>query len=151
MSIELLQTLAWVAFIASGVFLVIAIVLFFLLDVPKLYGDVSGRTAQKAIEAIREQNEKSGNKAYRPSAVNAERGKITDKITQSGKIQPGTNGLPIGVGTEKLNTADLAFHSPETTLLEAEQTTLLPQQPASGQAVCVDVEMSFLASREIIE
>lgn len=43
MTVELLQTLSMAAYIAAGVLLLTAVALFFLLDVPKLYGDVSGR------------------------------------------------------------------------------------------------------------
>ena len=127
MTVELLQTLSLVAYIAAGVLFLVAVALFFLLDVPKLYGDVSGRTAKKAIEAIRQQNESSGNKAYKPSAVNAERGKLTDKITQSGRLQSQTAGLPVSVGTEKFATSTLAPRPNETTVLaetsEGEETT----------------------------
>lgn len=127
MTVELLQTLSLAAYIAAGVLFLLAVALFFLLDVPKLYGDVSGRTAKKAIEAIRQQNESTGNKAYKPSAVNAERGKLTDKITPSGKLESRTDGLAVSVGTEKFATAALASQTNETTLLEtgANETTLL--------------------------
>jgi len=132
MTVEVLQILAIVAFIASGVLLLAALALFFLLDVPKLYGDVSGRTAQKAIEAIRKQNEETGNKAYKPSAVNQARGKLTDKISNSGRTIQKTSGLPIGTGTEKLSTGVLkaqAQQAAETTLLEqTAETTLLVGQ-----------------------
>lgn len=129
MTVELLQTLSLVSFIIAGVIFLIGVALFFLLDVPKLYGDVSGRTAKKAIEAIRQQNESSGNKAYKPSAVNAERGKITDKITQSGRLQSQTAGLPVSVGTEKISTSGLHPQSNETTVLSkpAGETTVLNQ------------------------
>lgn len=173
MTIELLQTMSTAAFVASGVLLLITIALFFLLDVPKLFGDVSGRTAKKAIEAIRQQNESTGNKAYKPSAVNAARGKLTDKITPSGKLQSQTDGLPVSVGTEKFATATLAPNASETTILESRtdetvvldstmplesgKTTLL-----SGKDFCsvetqnieeftVDAELSFSGSSEIIE
>lgn len=136
MTVELLQTLSLVAYIAAGVLFLVAVALFFLLDVPKLYGDVSGRTAKKAIEAIRQQNESSGNKAYKPSAVNAERGKLTDKITQSGRLQSQTAGLPVSVGTEKFATSTLAPQSNETTVLAepANETTIL-EQPAGETTV----------------
>lgn len=173
MTIELLQTMSTAAFVASGVLLLITIALFFLLDVPKLFSDVSGRTAKKAIEAIRQQNESTGNKAYKPSAVNAARGKLTDKITPSGKLQSQTDGLPVSVGTEKFATATLAPNASETTILESRtdetvvldstmplesgKTTLL-----SGKDFCsvetqnieeftVDAELSFSGSSEIIE
>lgn len=132
MTVEVLQILAIVAFIAAGVLFLVALALFFLLDVPKLYGDVSGRTAQKAIEAIRKQNEETGNKAYKPSAVNQARGKLTDRISNSGRTIQKTSGLPIGTGTEKLSTGALkaqAQQAAETTLLEqSAETTLLTSQ-----------------------
>lgn len=167
MTVETLHLLSMVAYIAAFVLLVLAVVLFFLLDVPKLYGDISGRTARKAIEAIRKQNEASGNKAYKPSAVNAERGKLTDKITQSGRLQPSTAGLPVSVGTEKLDTATLIPQTgateqlptsiPETTLLYGQQETagetevLVQGNEVQGQTFVLDVEISFSASSEIIE
>lgn len=173
MTVELLQTLSLVAYIAAGVLFLVAVALFFLLDVPKLYGDVSGRTAKKAIEAIRQQNESTGNKAYKPSTVNAERGKLTDKITQSGRLQSQTAGLPVSVGTEKFATSTLAPQSNETTVLEGTtnettvltgtlpseggETTLLVNEEFHAEPVStdgkftVDVEMSFTGSSEIIE
>lgn len=167
MTAELLHMLSLVAYIAALVLLVLAVVLFFLLDIPKLYGDVSGRTARKAIEAIRQQNEATGNKAYKPSAVNAERGKLTDQITKSGKLRPRTAGLPVSVGTEKLETAALRPSGGETELLQpiSPETTMLSDPAAAtgqtevlvqgnvvqpGQFV-LEVEMSFAASSEIIE
>ena len=136
MTVELLQTLFLVAYIAAGILFLVAVALFFLLDVPKLYGDISGRTAKKAIEAIRQQNESTGNKAYKPSAVNAERGKLTDKITQSGRLQSQTAGLPVSVGTEKFATSTLAPQSNETTVLDgpAGETSVLAQ-PAGETTV----------------
>ena len=136
MTVELLQTLSLVAYIAAGVLFLVAVALFFLLDVPKLYGDVSGRTAKKAIEAIRQQNESTGNKAYKPSAVNAERGKLTDKITQSGRLQSQTAGLPVSVGTEKFATSTLAPQPNETTVLDGPvgETSVLAQ-PAGETTV----------------
>ncbi len=173
MTVELLQTLSLASYIAAGVFLLVGIALFFLLDVPKLYGDVSGRTARKAIENIRLHNESSGNKAYKPSAVNAERGKLTDKITQSGRLesQQTATGMHIHVGTEKFSTAMLDPKSNETTVLvenvgetsvmtgrlpNAGQTTLLRAEVNSGEVIRdsefkIDVEMSFIGSTEIIE
>lgn len=173
MTVELLQTLSIAAYVAAGVLLLTAIALFFLLDVPKLYGDVSGRTAKKAIEAIRQQNESTGNKAYKPSAVNAERGRLTDKITQSGRLQSQTEGLPVSVGTEKFDTSTLVPQPNETTVLEqlvgettvltadlphdSGETTLLVNeetekvQKSTDENFTVDVEMSFAGSSEIIE
>lgn len=176
MTVELLQTISLVSFIIAGVLLLLGIALFFLLDVPKLYGDISGRTAKKAIEAIRQQNESSGNKAYKPSAVNAERGKLTDKISHSGSVVGKTSGSGISVGTEKLHTDVLTAKANETTVLNngSSETTVLEHQGGAGETTVlaqnqvgvnsdesanipassgftVDVEMSFTGSSEIIE
>ena len=142
--------------------------MFFLLDVPKLIGDISGSTAKKAIEAIRQQNENTGDKVYKPSAVNASRGKITDKISPSGKLEQRSSGLSIGAQTEKLDTTDLTAAAIEaTTLLNASSetsdlqdgesgaTTILSENAASqdGQAdsISIDVDLNYTSSSEIIE
>lgn len=122
MSVELLQTLSLVSYILAGVCFLLCIALFFLLDVPKLFGDVTGSNAKKAIESIRQQNEYTGDKAYKPSAVNVARGKVTDKISPSGRLQS-KNSLTVAVGTEKFSTAKLQPNN-ETTVLSSETTVL---------------------------
>ena len=172
MSVELLNTLSLAAYIAAGVVFLVAVALFFLMNVPKLIGDISGSTAKKAIEAIRQQNENSGDKTYKPSTVNVARGKLTDKISPSGRLEQCTTGLSIGAQTEKFETTELLEAAQATSLLSnGNKTTLLSQsdpgattllsdqepkdekeqKPTSPVAVTVDVEMSFTGSSEIIE
>ena len=172
MSVELLNTLSLAAYITAGVLFLVAIALFFLLNVPKLIGDISGSTAKKAIEAIRQQNENTGDKAYKPSPVNAARGKLTDKISPSGKLERRTSGMGIGAQTEKFDTTELLEAAQATTLLstgnettvlnqsESGATTLLPdqeaghakdQKPTVPAGVTVEVEMGFTGSSELIE
>lgn len=167
MSVEFLQTLSMVSYIAAGVLFLGAVALFFLLNVPKLIGDISGSTAKKAIEAIRQQNESTGNKAYKPSFVNVSRGRVTDKISPSGKLEQRSSGLSIGAQTEKLGTANLAatdaeattvLNVSETSVLQSEEfgaTTVLSENAAQADAVAakitVDVELNYTSSAEIIE
>lgn len=117
------------AAIASGLLLATSIVLFFVLRIPKVVSDLSGRTAKKAIEAIRMQNEQTGDKAYKSSAVNMQRGKVTDKISPSGRLQQ-REETPFGTGriTEKISTSRLSREDlGETTVLASEggETTVL--------------------------
>lgn len=125
--------------IACGIMVVLSAVLFFTLRIPKVISDLSGRTARKAIENIRMHNEQTGDKSYQSSAVNLERGKITDKITGSGRLVT-KDETPFGTGmiTEKISTQQLPVDQPagETALLEepAGETTLL-DQPAGETAV----------------
>ena len=67
--------------VLAGIMLVVSVLLFFLLNIPHVFGDLTGRNARKAIENIRNQNASSGDKLYKTSAVNRERGKLTDKIS----------------------------------------------------------------------
>lgn len=142
MSVEQLQTLSLVSYIIAGVLVLAAIALFFLLDIKKVIGDVTGATARKAINTIREQNEASGDKAYKPSPVNAARGKLTDKISPSGRLQPQTAGIGGSPGTEKFDTTKLMPPIEETTVLDntvsdttvlSEETTVLEQNANSGE------------------
>ena len=70
-------TISVIFFIAAGVFAVLAIALWFLFKIPIVIGDLSGRTAKKSIERMRLNNEKTGNKSYKTSKSNLERGKLT--------------------------------------------------------------------------
>jgi hypothetical protein len=171
MSVELLNTLSLAAYIIAGVFLLVAVALFFLLDVPKLIGDISGFSAKKAIKAIRQKNENSGEKAYKPSPVNVARGKTTDEISPSGKPQRKTSGTDGGVQTGKLSTAELLKAAQKTAFSNTGNETTPLNQGQSGIAtltagaesgtvqrrtsdvtqVTVDVEMEFIGSSELIE
>ena len=170
MTVETLQMLSTVAYVLAGIFLLAAIAIFFLLDIRSVIGDVTGATARKAIRDIRAQNEASGNKAYKPSPVNAARGKLTAKISPSGRLEPQMAGMGGSPGTEKLSTMELTAATTvltetaaETTVLQQPEevgaTTVLseaerePAAPKSEEkrAFHTDVEMGFSASSEIIE
>lgn len=77
---ETLSTLSLVCYILAAIFLVVGVALFVILRIPKTFSDYTGRSARKKIMKLRDNNEKSGNKSYRPSQVNKERGKITENI-----------------------------------------------------------------------
>lgn len=175
LSIELLKTISLALFILSAVMFLVAVSLFFLLNVPKLVGDITGSTARKAIESIRKQNEESGDKAYKPSPVNLARGKTTEKISSSGQLVKNSPNLGVSVGTEQLsktpdpppapprkkekgNAAAPAVSTPvsnETMILSdvlppqtAGETVLLSEIAATFS---VDFQLGYMASSEVIE
>ena len=127
MTAELLQTISSGCYGVAVALFIVTVALFFTLDIRSVYGELSGKTAQRAIEEIRKKNEETGTKAYKPSKVNAERGKLTDRITDSGKIISATDNIAsgIGVGTEKFPTDMLSPAGNETTVLQSEETTVL--------------------------
>lgn len=146
--------------IACGICLAIAVLLFFTLNIPKVVSDLTGRTARKAIENIRLQNEKSGDKSYQSSAVNLERGKLTDKISQSGRLIP-NEGSAFGTGlmTEKISTQqlDAVEEVGETAVLSEQptpdspygETAVLAQEPAP-QIFAVEFEITYIHTDEVV-
>ena len=110
MSIDVLQTCSIGFWVAAGIFFLTAVALFFLMDIPKLYGEISGRTARKAIEQIRKHNEEA----------------LTGDIAG---VHTGS-----GVRTEKFSTATLAPETAmgaTTVLAEAGATTMLAEAGAT--------------------
>lgn len=92
------------AAIASGVLLTVSVVLFFVLNIPKVIGDLTGSNARKGIENIRKQNEATGDKSYKSSSVNLKRGRVTDKISNSGRVEkPASGAFGVGMGTAKID------------------------------------------------
>lgn len=116
--------------VLAGVLLLVTVLLFFVLKIPTVIGDLTGATARKAIANIRNQNEVSGEKTYRSSQVNSERGKLTEKISMSGNLMGHRNGIVAGaMATEKISTQKLDVYQPadETSVLSAggNETTVL--------------------------
>lgn len=110
MSIDVLQACSIGFWVAAGIFFLTAVALFFLMDIQKLYGEISGRTARKAIEQIRKHN------------AEALTGDIAGAHTGS------------GVRTEKFSTATLAPEAAAgatTVLAEAGATTVLAEAGAT--------------------
>lgn len=173
MSYEMYRYIFLGALIACGIFFVVAVILFFTLNIPKVISDLTGRTARKAIENIRMQNEQSGDKTYQSSAVNLERGKLTDKISRSGRLMP-RDATPFGTGviTEKISTMELEQPAGETDVLDqtaGETDVLTPVAgetdvlaPAAGetevlssveqpvQVFTIEYEITFIHTDEVI-
>lgn len=100
---RVLSIVSTVSFVLAGIFLIIAILLWIKFGILNIIGDLSGRTAKKSIAKMRENNEKVGKKSFKPSFVNLGRGKLTDAMK----------------GSEKLNKSDLKEYEnqPETGIL----------------------------------
>lgn len=148
--------------VLAGVMLIASVLLFFLLNIPHVLGDLTGRNAKKAIENIRNQNESSGDKLYKTSHVNSERGKLTDKISPSGSLlHNNSDGIGGGaMATEKIGTQHLEPVASETTVLDsgnettvlstdAGETTVLDKTEQS-LAFEIEYEITYVHSQEVI-
>lgn len=126
MSYEIYRYIFYGGAILAAVMLAVTVLLFFVYKIPTVIGDLTGANARKAIENIRNQNENSGDKLYKTSQVNRERGKLTDKISPSGSLIRDPSGILGGgaMATEKISTQELP-QVDETTVLESNETTVL--------------------------
>ncbi|WP_338470822.1 hypothetical protein R4Z10_18910 [Niallia sp. XMNu-256] len=89
------QLISIIGYSLAGLLFIIAITMFFKMSIWSIIGDLTGRTAAKQIQEIRERNSKAGNKRYQPSAFNLERGKLTEpvgshKLSRKGKNEGGS-------------------------------------------------------------
>lgn len=133
MSVEMLQTVSLVCFGAAGLFLLIAAVLFFVLDVPALMGEATGATERKAIASIRSQNRETGDvQSAKPS-----------KSARSSAPRKRDEGS--GVGTAKLSTAQL--HVDSSSKETGNETTLL-QQPQKEMSILERLETETTILRQ---
>ena len=131
--------------ILDVIMFVVSVLVFFFLKIPTVIGDLTGSNARKAIENIRNQNESTGDKLYRSSRVNRERGKLTDKISPSGRlIKDPSHSLHGAMGTEKISTQQLHFaeETNDTTVLTEEftaanETTVLTGELTDGNATTI--------------
>lgn len=160
MSYEIYRYIFYGGAILAAVMLVVTVILFFVYKIPTVIGDLTGANARKAIENIRNQNESSGDKLYKTSQVNRERGKLTDKISPSGSLMKDPSGHFAGaMATEKISTQELPPEettvldvSNETTVLDnagAGETTVLTTEdtPATFQ---IEFEITFIHTDEVI-
>lgn len=104
---DILSTISIVSFVLAAVFFALAVLFWVKFGIPSIIGDLSGKTAKKSIAKMRNKNEKTGKKIFRPSSVNLERGKLTD----------------IMKGSEKLNKDYIkkSEERPETSILQENQ------------------------------
>lgn len=92
--------IAIVGFSLAGIAFVAAIILFIKMNIPAIIGDLTGKTVAREIKAMRESNASSGDKRFRPSAVNLERGTLTEKVA------PDADALKIAHASKRLDKTD---------------------------------------------
>jgi hypothetical protein len=129
---ELLTKISWILFALSAVGLIIALVFWFKFRIPKIIGDLTGRTAKKEIAKMRSENEKTGKMTLRsqlaghngvgrhpapmhPSPVNTA-GPMTVRSSK---------GAPVTLQAEAGQTGILADNWAQVSANRAEETTML--------------------------
>lgn len=116
---ETLSMISIISFVAAAICLAVTMVFFIRFKIPSVIGDLSGRSARKSMEQMREIKEKSDNKAYRPGKINLEWGKLTE--TMHGERQ----------------------RSGETEKIDWKRSeTGLPDENQAGTVISMETEMS---------
>lgn len=160
MSIDVLQACSIGFWVAAGIFFLTAVALFFLMDIQKLYGEISGRTARKAIEQIRKHNAEAltGDIA----GAHTGSGVRTEKFSTA-TLAPETVAGATTVLAEAGATTVLTEAGATTVLAETGATTMLTepehpqaagndrQTPEAMDAFVLENELSYAESVEIIE
>lgn len=160
---DTLSIISLVSFIIAGVCLVLAVFFWFNFRIPRVIGDLTGRTARKSIAKMWASNEESGNKSYRPSATNVSRGKLTDTMPDSSKLKSQeTDAISEEIGTGETgvlaeNRASTNTLGDSTVLLEnSDETDLLenmamPARKGAGKKLTMLDEVIQTHTDEVIE
>lgn len=151
-------------FAVAGAAAVTAAVLFFVLHIRSVIGDLSGKTVAREIKAMRESNEQSGDKSFRSSRVNLERGRLTEKVEDAGggrtRGMPGTDELaatdkltgqkrpPAAATAPQQEDATTLLREEGTTVLTADETTVLEESVIRNEE---RTKVAFKVKRSIIE
>ena len=118
---ELLTKISWILFALAVISLLSAVVFWVKFKIPKVIGDLTGRTAKKTIAKMRSDNEKTGKMALRPEITGSRNG---------GRHPPVPHQSPHGLsGPAAVHSGR---HSPVTQQAEAGQTGLLADNRADG-------------------
>ena len=128
-----LQLISIIAFSLAGVLTLISIYLFFKIDVRGIIDDLSGKSAERQIMAMREENNRQKNPLSRRSGKSSETKKngLTERTTLKLKNDDRTETLP-KIDEDKTtllqeeSTMPLQMVEEETTALE-ETTTVLQE------------------------
>lgn len=165
------------AAILCGIMFAVSVLVFIRLRIPKVISDLTGLTARRAIKSIREQNEASGDKAYKVSAFNEARGKLTDKISPSGNVVQQYQAQMRGIDTTKIETQELQVDEAanQTSVLDRYEEMVLPENEGVGETAvlsapeqtsgetsvlspvnavdntfCVEFEITYIHTSEVI-
>jgi hypothetical protein len=79
------QMISIIGYSLSAVLFIVVIIMFFKMNIPAIYGYLTGKTAEKHIQAIREQSSKTKGRRYEPIPYNRELD-LTEPIPKSKRL-----------------------------------------------------------------
>lgn len=133
------QHIALYCAIAAGVFLVLTIILFLVLKIPQVFGELTGRTARKAVQEMTENHPQSGRLQKRNVSPAKKKTSRKDKRTEKPEEQEtkrrsyhdlvGENDTPVSLVSHDDMPTPAVIHPREKTPIEdLDQTTVLQSE-----------------------
>lgn len=148
----LYQHIALYCAIAAGIFLVITVLLFLILRIPQVMGELTGRTARKAVQEMIEKNPGSGRlqrtgkaveKKKKSSTTNKKASKTEneEKKKRSYHDLVGENDTPVRlVSQDDMPTPAVIHPRAKTEDTDLDQTTLLQQETDGETTILMQTE-----------
>lgn len=166
---EILSLLSTIFFVVAAICLALAVFFWFWFRIPTVIGDLSGKNAKKSIARMRASNENSGNKSYRTSQTNAERGKLTGVMDENVKQKkskakkkedemPETGLLAENKASNEISEATALLTDEEATgiLIDEDSTAVLEEQSREvpkregGKILTMIEEVMLIHTDEVI-
>lgn len=166
----LLQIISIAAFSLSGLLFIASVILFIKFRIPDIAGDLSGMTAKKQIQVIRNQNAEKGEHRYRPDTANILKGNPNERSGGSSRLRrrnptgetANSGKLIIGRAMTGRTRADTDMNSekldkpftPQKSDRKSVETTLLIQTETSSATEVLDPccrPSSFAATEKLTE
>lgn len=134
---DIMSNISAAAFIAAGLFFILAVFLWFKFRILSIINDLSGRTARKSIEQMRAMNSVSDAGSHVPGTARLRRARpergpgrasvsyeaaITARLYSKHPDKPDTELL--GGGEESINSAELIAENSGTSELSASESVL---------------------------
>lgn len=115
---EILSTASIISYLVAGIFAVVAAALWFIFKIPSVVRELSGGNTRELVKRMREDNEKTANKALGTAGI--KRKKITKKMERQKSKARNEKNYETGLLSE--NKAK-KYHSQETALLVHKDAT----------------------------
>lgn len=154
---EVLSIISIVSFVLAGVFLILAVLFWIKFGIPKIIGDLTGRTAKASIAKMRVNNEKTGVKSFKPSSENIKRNKLTETASGFNKTEEATEKLDLSstqpeteiLSDNKADVLETDMLNMETSLLNENKTENPIAHTNSVNIEIID-ELTFIHTDEVI-
>ncbi|WP_413306442.1 hypothetical protein AA0X95_05765 [Bacillus sp. 1P10SD] len=132
------QIISIVGYSLAGALLITAIVLFFKMKVPAIIGELTGRTAARQIQEIREHR---GNKRHQPNVFDVDPGIIREPVVSEG-VEPVSRPVMEAKGATEDHSRPTLLGSLPTEVLDQDEGGLYPgafsEEGSEGTEVLVE-------------